>query len=322
MKNRWKVSCALVASSILLLLAGCERKIPLIAEPEENLGYTKQQSMVVVATEKNRYESVYGEELWSVSLDSEDMTFETYLLTEVRSFLLDLKMMNLLAEQEEITLTSEEQVKIQELAHSYYGKLSSEDITYMEVEEDDIVTLYQEYHLANKLVEELTKNIELEISDSEAKVIVVQEIVVEDETTAKEVYEQLQEEGASFSEIGEANSVESIKEKQVGRGERSDDFESAVFLLQTDEISEIVEEDGRYSIVKVIDDYDEKTTLERKEVLAKQRKTQAFNQIYDAFVADCEIIEDETMWEEITFLGNDKSTTTNFFEHYQENMNP
>ena len=56
--------------------------------------------------------------------------------------------------------------------------------------------MYEAYHRANKLVDELTKDVSLEISDSEARVIQVQEIAVSEEAKAQEVYEKVVSEGA------------------------------------------------------------------------------------------------------------------------------
>lgn len=52
------------------------------------------------------------------------------------------------------------------------------------MDKQDVYELYEDYHLANKLVDELTGQVDLEISDSEAKVITVQEISVSDEGQA------------------------------------------------------------------------------------------------------------------------------------------
>ena len=55
------------------------------------------------------------------------------------------------------------------LSETYYNGLTPEDIAYMGIEQEDVLTMYQEYHLANKIVAELTKEMNLEISDSEAQ---------------------------------------------------------------------------------------------------------------------------------------------------------
>ena len=59
--------------------------------------------------------------------------------------------------------------------------------------------------MANKLVNELTKEVDLEISDSEAKVIDIQQIVLDSLETANQVYNQATAENADFEAIAKAN---------------------------------------------------------------------------------------------------------------------
>ena len=51
------------------------------------------------------------------------------------------------------------------------------------------------------MVSELTKDMNLEISDSEAKVITIDQIVLSDGNTAQDVLNQVNEDGADFEAI-------------------------------------------------------------------------------------------------------------------------
>lgn len=93
--------------------------------------------------------------------------------------------MNLLAKDKEIIITSAEKEEIRKLSEEYYESLTEDDIAYMGVKEDDVRTMYEEYFLSNKVVSELTKDMNLEISDSEAKVITIDQIVLSDGNTAR-----------------------------------------------------------------------------------------------------------------------------------------
>lgn len=82
--------------SIVFVLSGCKNGFPKMPETRENQDYPKAQAMIVVATERNRYEKTYTDQIWDVTLEN-GQTFETYLLDQVQNFLKDLKTMNLLA---------------------------------------------------------------------------------------------------------------------------------------------------------------------------------------------------------------------------------
>lgn len=302
------------------LLTGCGGGIPIVSEVRTNQGYTDEQTMIIIATEKNRYQELYTDQIWTVSVDKEGTTFRTYLLEEVRSFLTELKTMNLLAEEKGISLSSQEKERLNQLANTYYASLTTEDLKYMGVTEEDVYTMYHEYHLANKLVDDLTRDVNLEISDSEAKVIDIQEIKVSDETRAQELYAQVTVEGADFTSIARGGTEADVVEAKVGKSERKKEYEDVVFQLQPGQISPVFQADGAYYIVKCISDYDEAATMERKKQLSLYRKNQAFRQIYDEYAAEHKIEVRGDIWETVSFSADDKSTTTSFFELYQEQM--
>ncbi|MGL5434778.1 MAG: peptidylprolyl isomerase [Lachnospiraceae bacterium] len=309
-------------AAIMLLATGCADGIPIVSEIRETESYSDAQMMILITTEKNRYSSVYGTEIWDVAIGDTGENFQSHLVGEIRSFLHELKTMNLLADEHGIELTSQEKEELKKLSTAYYTSLSEDDITYMGIQEEDAYHMYEQYHRANKLVTELTRDVNLEISDSEAKVIAVQEIKLDNAGTAQSVYEQVTAEGADFTAIARASSSDSVIDKQVGRSERSRAYEDVVFQLQAGEIGQPIQENEQeFVIVKCISDYDEAATLERKQRLSLQRKNQAFRQIYETYVAEHKVEIKSDIWEQISFTTEDKSTTTSFFELYHEYMN-
>ncbi len=321
-KNMWRALVFAAALSLGLGATGCSSGIPIVSEVKETQGYTDPQTMLVVATERNRYRQVYTGQIWQVQVDDDGTTFQEYLLGEIRDFLRQMKTMNLLADQEEISLTSQEKEQLRELSKQYYDSLTEEDLAYIGAGEDDVYTMYEAYHRANKLVDELTKDVNLEISDSEAKVITVQEIKLEDGAQAQEIYGQVTAENADFASIARSVSADENVEKSVGRSERAKAYEDAVFALEAGQISPVIEDGGAWYIVKCINDYDEEATLERKQKLALQRKNQAFREIYDVFAAEHPVEIRGSIWDDMSLADGTASTTTGFFEMYQDFMNP
>lgn len=311
---------AAVTAAALAFASGCSGPIPMISDVKENQGYSGAQTMLIVATERNRYRDVYTDQIWQVPVDDEGNVFQTYLLGEVKSFLTEMKTTNLLAQERGITLNSQEKEALRSLAEQFYQSMTEADLSYTGVTKEDVYTMYAEYHLANKLVDELTKEVNLEISDSEAKVIVVQEIVMNDRETAEAVQEQAAAEHADFEAIARSIPDQKPTDTPVGRGERSKEYEAEVFALETGEVSRVILADGQYYVVKCINDYDEEATLERKKKLSLQRKQQAFREIYEAFAAEHPVEIGGGFWDRISFLDGAESATTDFFERYQEFM--
>ena len=319
MKDRHRHGRRLLLAGALAiaLLSGCKAEIPIVSEITETRAYTLPQSMIIIATERNRYQQVYTSQIWGVDLPG-DQTFETYLVDQVKEFLQEMKMMNLLAQNKGVSLTSAEKEEVRKASEEYYSSLTEDDISYMRVTEDDVRTMYEEYYLSNKVVGELTKDMNLEISDSEAKVIVVEQIVMSDGSLAGEVLAKAEEEGADFSALAKEYSEDTVTQRKLGRGEEPGAFEDAAFALSTDAISQVVEENGKYYIIKCVNDYDEDATQERKAGLYRKRKKEAFDQIYSRFKEENPVTFSNEIWKDVKFSKDDRTTTTNFFDIYKK----
>ena len=105
--NRWKELAAAAAAAALL--TGCRGGIPIVSQVREIEGYPLRQAMIVAATEKNRYEDAYTDQLWQTVLDENGTTVQTFFLEQVEEFLREQKTVTLLAEEEGIQLNGEEQ---------------------------------------------------------------------------------------------------------------------------------------------------------------------------------------------------------------------
>lgn len=309
-----------ICLALALFLNGCGDNSQAGSDQQTVTEYSDAQVKLIAITEKNRYSKVYTDQIWQVPVDEEGTTFQTFLLGEVKTFLEELKIMNLLADEQNITLTAQEKERLQELTEDYYDSLTEADIAYTGVSQEEVCGFYSEYYRADKVVSELTRDVNLEISDSEAKVITVQEIQMEDSEEAQRVHTRVMEEGMDFNAVARTFSQDEQVEKSVGRGERSKEYEDAVFSMETGEISPIIREGDSFYIVKCINDYDEEATLERKQNLALLRKNQAFRKIYDVFAMEHPVELKGDVWEQIVFSEAENTSTADLFEWYQDYM--
>ncbi len=318
MRRKW---AALAAALGVLALTSCGGKLPMASETGDvGQAYSDAQAMIIMATERNRYRDVYTDQIWQVEVDQEGTTFQACLMHEILDFMRELRTMNMLADERGLRLTGQEKEKLRDLAAQYYGSLTQEDRAYIGASEEEVYGLYEQYHRANRLVDDLTRGINLEISDSEAKVILVQELVVGSEEAARQLHGQAVMEGTDFLSLARSSSEDGEIERLVGRGERTGEYEDVVFSLEEGKVSEVFLWDGKYYIVKVINDYDEEATQERKEKLALQRKNWAFHQAYDSFAEANPVEISGDIWNVRTLDQGEDSTTTDFFKMYWELM--
>lgn len=319
----WKsiLKRGLAALCLIAGLTGCSRGIPSVSDSKETgRSYSMAEMMLIVATERNRYEQIFTDQIWDVEINSGGVTFMYHLLNQVKYFLEELRTINLLAEEQDITLTEQEKDKLRELADDYYSKLTDADRAYIQATREEVFSMYQEYHLANKVVEAMTQDINLEISDSDAKVIAVMELCTSDAAAAEEALLKLQEEGADFSAIAKSYTETEAVNRKIGRGGQDSAYDQAAFALTRDEVSPIFQVGDNYYILKCVSDYEEAATQERKQELSMQRRSDAFHQIYKQFAGEHQVSFDDTLFDGLVFSPDDGTTTSNFFKMYQEYM--
>ena len=313
-----RAACA--AGLALFLLAGCgPREASMEGERAAEADYTQGQIMVIAATERNRYQNIYTSQLWQVEADPEGNTFEEVLKDQMGRFLVELATVDQMAQEQGVELTSQEEDSLKSLSQEYYAGLTQEDLDYMGVAQDEVYDLYCMYYRADKMVEEMTQGQNLEVSDAEAKVIEIQQIVLEDRETADQVLELVQAEGADFASIAGQYSVEEEVRESIGRGEADAAIEEAAFSLEQGQISPVIQgNDGRYYLIQCINPYDQEATASRKAEMALVQKDGAFRQLYDEFLAEHPVEVSGAVWDNISCVTDEDTTTTNFFELYGE----
>ena len=300
----------------------------------EGISCTLPEIMVYLTTTQNQYESVYGSKIWEADLDG--VTLEQNVKETVLAKMAQVKTMNLLARQNEVTLDEKEEEKVKEAAHAYYAGLNETEIEKMGITEETIENLYSEYALADKVYEYIIKDINPEISDDEARTITVEHILIKTYTldgtgkkipytdaAKQEAYEKA-EEILQLAEAGEEDFEALIKkysEDQTatysfGKGTMDPAFEEAAFNLGTDELSGIVETEFGYHIIKCISTFNREETDANKVKIVEQRKEEVFGEEYDEFVSSLTRKLNESLWEEVSFIHDTEVVTKNFFDVY------
>ena len=305
-KYRMRRGTLLAVSMLLfciLLLSGCGKLPEGMLKQEKEL-YTQGQIRMIAATERNRYQNLYTGQLWSVTADGQGNTFEALLKSQSGQFLEELAVVDRMADEQGIQLTSQDEDDINNLAEEYYTGLSKEDLAYMQVSKDEVLDLYRKYYRADKTVSQMTESKNLEVSDAEAKVIQVERI----ETDSREK--------ADFTSIAEKNSLNSQIKFQLEWGPDLKEPDRSAFALEADEISDIIEKDGRFYIQKCVNAYDQQATALRKERLAQKKKTEAFQEICLPYQEKYRVCLDGDVWENIDFSAGEGCNSDNFFSLY------
>lgn len=337
-----------LSSLMLLTLSGCEKgegEVKLVLTTGfkkdeifriETMSCTLPEVMVYLTNTQDQYESVYGAEIWKTNLNG--VTLEESIKETVLAQLAQIKTMNLLAQQQGVSLDETELEKAGEAAGAYFSSLNETEQEAMQVTEETIRQLYAELALANKVYEYIIKDINPEISDDEARSITIQDILIktysQDGTgkrieyeesaredayrRAREILLQAQEEGNDFESLVIQYSEGEKSTYSFGKGEMEEAFENAAFNLETGEISDIVETEDGFHIIKCISTFNREETDANKIKIVEKRREEVFGQEYDAFVESLTRTLNEERWDSVAFLEGDEIVTKDFFDVYHQ----
>lgn len=302
----------------------------------DNAVCTLPEFMVYLTNTQNQYEDVYGPEVWNISLDG--VTLEENVKDMVLAKIAQIKTMYLLAQSKDVKLTEEEKALVKQAAQEYYQSLNATEVELLEVDLDTIVQLYKEYALADKVYQYIIQDINPEISDDEARTITVQHILLRTyvidgagsrvtytDDLKENVYEracaireQAVSDEQSFLDLASRYSEDTMVTYSFGKGEMDKSFEDAAFALETDEISQVVETESGYHIIKCINTFDREQTDANKLVIVEERRREVFGQEYDDFVEKLSRGLNEKLWQKVGFLHDENVTTSDFFAVYEK----
>lgn len=332
---------------MLCLLTGCsEKKTKIVlhtgfAKDEvfrvEEMSCSLSEMMVYLTTTQSRYEKVYGERIWETNLNG--VTLEENMKDMVLAQLSQIKAMNLLAIQEQVELSEEEKSIVKEAADEFYETLSKEERKVLNADKELMERLYREYAIANKVYYHIIKDVNPEVSDDEARTITVDHILIKtyslDENNQKIEYEEEKKqeafaraqevlekakEGVSFDSLIATYNEDTQSQYSFRKGEMDMGFETTAFNLGKGEISDIVETEYGYHIIKCITTFNQEETDANKIVIVEKKREEVFEERYSQFAAGLTKAVNEDLWEEIALVEDIEIDTSEFFKIYQKYM--
>ncbi len=286
---------------------------------------------VYMSTAQNQFESLFGDEIWQKDLGG--ITLGDQLKDTILARLAQIKVMNLLAEDHGITLDEGEEETVNKAAATYNAMLNDSIRQKLDINEERIAGMYHEYALANKVYNELTRDVNPEISDDEARTITAKHILIKipssnstsNNATAKEkarlkaadLLKQLKE-GADFDSLAQKYSEDDQITYSFMKGDMPQAFEEAAFNLDTDEISDLVETRYGYHIIKCISTFNREETDLNKEKIVREQKNEVFNDIYTDFVQTLYSNLNSELWDSLSFSPGEEENVSGFFDVYND----
>jgi len=338
-----------MAAALMLTLSGCspahflDRRIVFTTGFDdgvvfriEDMSCSLTEALVYLVNTQKGYEETFGSDIWDKETDAG--TVEDRLKESVLAKVAQIKVMNLLALENEIELSQEENDLAVQAAQEYYDSLSDADKKTMNnVALEDITQIMAEQALANKLYDYIIRDINPEISDDEARTITVEQILIKtytlDEAGNKVPFSDREKNAAynrareilkkiwadeSFEELMAEYNEADEGTISFGKGGMESVYESAAFNLGTDEVSEIVETSEGYVIIKCISTFNREETEANKVKIVDKRKREVFGAQYDAFVATLSKQLNTKLWDSISLNEDEQVSSTNLMQVYSK----
>lgn len=184
-----KIACLLMAAMCSVCLPGCEiagnevvlQDVFITGKTVFSINgkkYKMTEAKLYLCNYMNLYGTAYGMNLWEY--DFGEKSLEKYVKDVTLDELSRIACMEQVAQQLDIELTENEKQKVSRLAKEYLASLTGDEIAFMGIHEEDLVEFYSRYALADKLYNAMTEGKTQEVSDDEARVIRLQQIVVAD----------------------------------------------------------------------------------------------------------------------------------------------
>lgn len=331
-KKRTLIPILSMVLVVMMLFSGCKGKTQIILTTPlgDNELFrigdevcTVAEAKVFLTTTQNQYETLIQPDMWDK--DFGGMSLEDYVKESILAQLTQIKSMALMAEERKVTLDDAETKAIGAAAKEYYESLSAEELNYLGITMEQVENLYTQYALSEKLYEEVTADVDTEVSDDEARSITVQQIYIPKTNTdakaqAQEAYEKVTAENADFEAIALTYDADGDIEAAYRKGAAEAALETVVFSLDINQISDVVEGESGYYIVKCISSFNREETDANKAEIISQRKTEAFDVVYQEFIKQQPSQFNDEVWEKLELQSDGSVSTANFFDVYNQFM--
>lgn len=340
-----KITGALLAGALgAASLTGCSSPMdgtqPLLTSGEDTVTVGTGNLMLRMnqATMLSYYSMMGGSTTGLWSQDSGDG--ETYGDTTKASILDELE--NMLVQKQhaadyDVSISEEEQGKIEEAAQAFMDANTEETIQNLSVSQSDVETLLELYTYQTKMYDPMVADVDTNVEDSEAAQsritycrIDISDTQNEDGTTTPLTDEEKQEKKDQAQALldklqasadpasadmdafaKEVNEDLNAVDNTFGDDDTllDDKLKEAAKTLQDGQVyGEVVEGENAYFVVRMDSVLDREATDAEKENIVSERQQNAYNDLLDQWKDDADITVNNREWDKVTLTDNEQYT--------------
>ena len=327
MKRKGRLLAAVLAVSLAVAAGGCQiggEKVTISRGMSDNEVFLiggKSCKLPVMKLLLVNNMNLYGESYGIDLLNNEDLKVQKKFGQYVKKICMDeaakVYTMDSLADQKGITLNDDQKELVQWAAEDCYQSMSEAEISALSLSQDDIVDIYGKYALADKLYAALIADVNQEVSDDEARVMEIRQILVPDKEQADQAYAELQQD-TEFSTVAANYTQADEITLTIERGMLPQEAETVVFAMDNGTYSEPVQTADGYYIFYCDNKYDEEQTQRHKQDIIEQRRQEACDSQYDPFVEQVNSKLNEKVWKNLSLQDLEQYSFGQFYEIYDK----
>lgn len=294
--------CAIIGLIVFLKVLGNDKNIYISTGFSKNtmIKVDKQEVLsaqvyIELMDAKSEYEELFGADIWLEDINGK--SFGEYVTDNIKTKLTRIQCMNVMAQKRGIVLSNAEEADVSKAAKEYMDSLSSDVIKKTGITQTIVEEMLRQYIIADRLFDDITDEVNTEVSEDEARVIIVQYIKADTVDEIDNIKARL-DAGESFSSLIKIYNPEEY-EYELRRGEIEQSFEEAAYSLAAGEVSDCVETSQGYYIIMCISDYEKAKTAVNMEEMVNKRKLEAFNAVLDEYEASVYAEYNEEAWDKL-----------------------
>lgn len=315
------------------LFGGCGKKTSADYDPEAAIVTVAgekvplREAYFILKWQQASYQTMasnfYGEEWYNQDLEGNGQTFLDYIKTTVMETLEDMYLCRQNAEANNVTITEEQQQKIDDAVKTFLNANSSDARDAMMADEETVRRVLENYTYYNNVYNEIVKDVDTSVSEEEARQktysYIYQDLTTTDsegkqtemtDGQKQEYYDKFAQianaatESGDFDQAAKDGGYEPAQHPYTAAGDDEDSFKdinSVADTLKVGEVSKLIPVDGGLFLICLDSENDEKRTEAMRESMAAEKQAEAFENWLSPIREAADIQVDEDLWGQIGF---------------------
>lgn len=325
-----KVTALLLTAAMLtgMTVSGCGNKIndtatfATLDDTTITMGVANFCAKYEQAMYDSYYMAIFGENMWESDLYGNGNTMTQDVKDEIEEELQTLYLLQAHMDEYDISVSEEEEAAILKAADDFIAANSKEAVKQIGAENKDNVTeLLRLRTIQNKMHNRIIEDADTEVTDEEAAQRSFSYVSVStsgatdaDGNQVEYTEEEKADLKSAAQEVAEAEDFDAAAEaagytvSTASYGSAEDEnatMDTAVLeaadALKEGEISDVIETDSAYYVVRLDSEHDEEATASKKEELISQKQEDYYNDILDGWKEASKWTLNESEWAKVTF---------------------